>query len=114
MDKTYEVLLNNDEDYSLISKLLKLDEHIINESLDKKSYEVKVGRFNTTIFFEKEETEEDILAKEKQIESLKQSIAKRENLLNNQGFVAKAPANLVEDEKKKLAQEKELLESLLK
>ena len=114
MDKTYEVLLDKENDYTLISKLLKLEEHIINEPSEKKSFEVKSGRFNAVIYFEKEETEEDRIALEKQIESLKMSIKKREGLLNNQGFVSKAPANLVEDEKKKLAQEKELLESLIK
>ena len=114
MDKTYEVLLDKESDYTLISKLLKLEEHIINEPSEKKSFEVKSGRFNAVIYFEKEETEEDRIALEKQIESLKMSIKKREGLLNNQGFVSKAPANLVEDEKKKLAQEKELLESLIK
>ena len=114
MDKTYEVLLDKENDYTLISKLLKLEDHIINEPSEKKSFEVKAGRFSAVIYFEKEETEEDKIALEKQIESLKMSIKKREGLLNNQGFVSKAPANLVEDEKKKLAQEKELLESLLK
>jgi len=114
MDKSYEVLLDKENDYTLISKLLKLENHVINETSDKKSFEVKSGRFNAIIYFEKEETEEDRIALEKQIETLKMSIKKREGLLNNQGFISKAPANLVEDEKKKLAQEKELLESLLK
>ena len=87
---------------------------MVNEDLGITSYSVQAGRFKATIFYEKEVTEEDKALLEKQIESLKMSIKKREGLLSNQGFVSKAPANLVEEEKKKLEEEKKLLESLEK
>jgi len=56
---------------------------------------------------------EELKAKEKEITDLKASIAKRESLLSNENFVAKAPANLVEQEKIKLVEEKEKLQKLI-
>ena len=47
----------------------------------------------------------------KELEDLKKSIAKREQLLNNASFVSKAPQALVESEKEKLAAEKKKLEN---
>ncbi len=49
----------------------------------------------------------------KKIESLKFEIARSEKMLSNAGFVAKAPASLVEAEKEKLAKNKEFLAKLL-
>ena len=45
----------------------------------------------------------------KEIYELEQSIKKRENLLNNQNFVSKAPKNIVDEEINKLTEEKEKL-----
>ena len=114
ISKDAKVRLLNNEDYSLICKMLKIQDNLVNEDLGITSYSVQAGRFKATIFYEKEVTEEDKALLEKQIESLKMSIKKREGLLSNQGFVSKAPANLVEEEKKKLEEEKKLLESLEK
>lgn len=50
---------------------------------------------------------------EKKIEELKFEIARSEKMLSNAGFVAKAPAALVEAEKAKLAKNKEFLAQLL-
>ena len=50
----------------------------------------------------------------KKIEELNFEIARSEKMLNNAGFVAKAPAALVEAEKAKLAKNKEFLAQLLK
>lgn len=57
--------------------------------------------------FEKEKAR---LSKEKQ--RLEGEIARAQGKLNNQGFLAKAPANLVEAEKEKLEKNKEMLSSL--
>ena len=51
--------------------------------------------------------------KQKEIEFLEMSIAKREKLLSNEGFVSRAPKNIVEGEQNKLKEEKEKL-SILK
>ena len=50
----------------------------------------------------------------KKIEELKFEIARSEKMLSNAGFVAKAPAAMVENEKAKLAKNKEFLAQLLK
>ena len=110
ISKDAKVMVNFDN--SLINKMLKLDGNLVNDKLSIKEYKVSYGKLEALIYYEKEVTEEDILAKEKQIESLKASILKRENLLSNGGFVSKAPEQLVNDEKRKLEEEKKLLSTL--
>lgn len=110
ISKDAKVMVNFDN--SLINKMLKLDGNLVNDKLSIKEYKVSYGKLEAVIYYEKEVTEEDILAKEKQIESLKASILKRENLLSNVGFVSKAPVQLVNDEKRKLEEEKKLLSTL--
>lgn len=110
ISKDAKVMVNFDN--SLINKMLKLDGNLVNEKLSIKEYKVSYGKLEAIIYYEKEVTEEDILAKEKQIESLKASILKREKLLSNAGFVSKAPEQLVNDEKIKLEEEKKLLSTL--
>ena len=111
--KDYKVYLNNDYDYSFIAKMLKFEDKVTSEKESKKEYVVKVNNLNVSIFFEKEITKEDEEALAKQIESLKISIERRKNLLANENYVSKAPANLVEQERQKLAEEIENLEALL-
>ena len=89
ISKDAKVMVNFDN--SLINKMLKLDGNLVSEKLSIKEYKVSYGKLEAIIYYEKEVTEEDILAKEKQIESLKASILKREKLLSNAGFVSKAP-----------------------
>ena len=110
ISKDAKVMVNFDN--SLINKMLKLDGNLVSGKLSIKEYKVSYGKLEATIYYEKEVTEEDILAKEKQIESLKASILKREKLLSNAGFVSKAPEQLVNDEKIKLEEEKKLLSTL--
>ena len=110
ISKDAKVMVNFDN--SLINKMLKLDGNLVSEKLNIKEYKVSYGKLEAVIYYEKEVTEEDILAKEKQIESLKASILKREKLLSNEGFVSKAPEQLVNDEKRKLEEEKKLLSTL--
>ena len=110
ISKDAKVMVNFDN--SLINKMLKLDGNLVSEKLSIKEYKVSYGKLEAIIYYEKEVTEEDILAKEKQIESLKASILKRKKLLSNAGFVSKAPEQLVNDEKIKLEEEKKLLSTL--
>ncbi len=110
ISKDAKVMVNFDN--SLINKMLKLDGNLVNDKLSIKEYKVSYGKLEALIYYEKEVTEEDILAKEKQIESLKASILKREKLLSNAGFVSKAPEQLVNGEKIKLEEEKKLLSTL--
>ena len=68
ISKDAKVMVNFDN--SLINKMLKLDGNLVNDKLSIKEYKVSYGKLEALIYYEKEVTEEDILAKEKQIESL--------------------------------------------
>ena len=107
----YQVSLNNQDE--LIINMLKLSNRLV-ENSDKTKFDVKYKDIEATIYYDKVITEEEIRLKEKQINELKLSISKRENLLNNENFVSKAPSNLVDNERKKLSEEKELLVKLTK
>ena len=96
----------------LIKNILKLDDLITVEELNINSYKVLSNNIKATIYFEKEETLEDKLLKEKEIESLKNSIARRKNLLANENYCNKAPKELVEKEKENLEKELEKLNIL--
>ncbi len=111
MDKNVKIKFNNDNDYELIIKLLKI-QNIINENIDITSYNVNYKEYDLTIYYEKEKTLEDEENIKKEILILENSINKRKNLLNNKNFVAKAPIDLVNQEKEKLALEEEKLNKL--
>ena len=64
------------------------------------------------VIFYVEVKSEDIEAKQKEIEQLEASIKRRETLLSNEGYVNNAPAQIVEAERSKLAEEKERLNKL--
>jgi len=113
LPKDIKVKINNNEDYTLISKLLKL-ENFITEEENITKYNVSNSLYNIDIFYEKQVTEEELKLKEKQIESLKQSIERRKKLLSNENYVAKAPKQLVETEKQKLEEEENALKQLVK
>jgi len=111
LDKSATIKFNNNSDYELIKKLLKIN-NVTTETLNINAYNVTYKNYDLTIYYEKTLTEEDKKALEKEITDLETSIAKRKSLLANPNFVSKAPANLVESEKEKLALEEEKLEKL--
>ena len=111
--KNFKVKINNDSDYTLIKKMLKLDDNIIDTELNITKYEVISGIYNITLYYEKEETEEDLIFKKKQCENLEKSIARRRNLLNNPSYVSKAPSHLLSEEREKLKKEEEELAKLI-
>ena len=112
--KDMKVMFDTTDDNNLIVKMLKLDENLVKEPLGIKSYNVFSKRVKATIFFEKMETEADKVLKETQIAALKASIARREKLLANENYVAKAPKNIVDMDREKLKEEKEKLALLEK
>ena len=112
--KDMKVMFDTTDDNDLIVKMLKLDENLVKEPLGIKSYKVFSKRAKATIFFEKMETEADKVLKETQIAALKSSIARREKLLSNENYVAKAPKNIVDMDREKLKEEKEKLALLEK
>lgn len=110
----FKIKFNNEMDYSLITKVLKLEEHIVNEELTIPTYAIKSGDWDATIYYEKVVTEDDLATIKKEIEKLEASIERRKKLLANANYVAKAPKNLVEEERQKLRLEEEKLSSLKK
>lgn len=108
----FKVKFENEKEYNLISKLLKLDDKIISEELAISSYEIKYDTYEAIIYFEKVITEKEIEEKKKEIEKLELSIERRKKLLANENYVKKAPIHLVEEEKEKLKQEENKLVSL--
>jgi valyl-tRNA synthetase len=112
--KDMKVMFDTEDDNELIVKMLKIKENIVTKPLGMKAYKVFSNRVKAQIFFEKVETEADALARETQIKVLKASIERREKLLSNENYINKAPANIVEMDRTKLAEEKQKLEELLK
>lgn len=98
----------------IVKKMLKIEDNIIPNELEINSYSVSSINIKATIYLEKKENEEDIKIKENLIKTLTESIKRRENLLANENYVNKAPKNVVELDRKKLIEEKEKLENLLK
>ena len=109
--KDFGIKINNEEDYSLIMKLLRinLDEH---KKLNGTKYSVIYKNYNLDIYYEKEVTDEDMMLLNKQISELESSIERRKNLLSNENYVAKAPKELVEKERLTLKAEEEKLAKL--
>ena len=109
-----KVMFDTTDDNELIVKMLKLNENLVDKPLGIKAYKVFSNRIKATIFFEKVESEAERIAKNTQIELLKASIKRRENLLANENYVNKAPAKIVELDRQKLEEEKKKLAELLK
>ena len=110
--KDYQVIINSNADYNLIKNVLKINESMIVTSSDKKKINVKYQNYDLDICYEVILSEEDLEVKKKQIESLRQSIERRKKLLSNEGYVTKAPKELVEKERKTLKEEEEKLKML--
>lgn len=109
--KDFKVVLNNNFDYTLILKLLRIESNVVSES-DGSKYSVIYKDYNLDIYYDKELTEEDIRLKNKTISDLEASIERRKKLLSNENYVNKAPQELVEKERMTLKEEEEKLAKL--
>jgi valyl-tRNA synthetase len=113
-DAKYKFESSNNDTYLLIKNVLKLtDDNIMNDNekdFNLLNIESKTKILsNKLVFYYKVSNEE--LEKEnanilKEIDNLKASILRREKLLSNEGYVNKAPKDLVLEEKNKLENEK--------
>ena len=100
--------------FELISKLLKINQDNIIDSNEQEGIEIKTKYYEIKYMFDTsiaKEKEKENLIKEK--ERLENSIARREKLLSNENYVAKAPENIVNQERENLKQEKENLEAII-
>ena len=112
--KDIKVMFDTSDDNELIVKMLKIKDNVVEKPLGIKSYKVFSERVKARIFFEKIETEAEKINKAAQIKVLEASIARREKLLSNENYVNKAPAKIVENDRKKLEEEKKKLDELKK
>lgn len=113
MTNEYQVKINKAYNLELVAKLLKLTDHITENDLEITKFNVSNSLYNMDLYYEKQITEEDIKAKEKLIETLKSNIERRTKLLNNPGYMNKAPKHLIEEEQRKVEEEKAELAKLL-
>lgn len=109
--KEYFVFLES-EIPSIAQKLLKMEDKMTKEPLKMQSYQVVYKKYQVVLYYEKKETEEEKKMQIKQIKMLEESIGRREKLLSNENYIKKAPLHLVEEEGKKLLEEKKLLDIL--
>ena len=112
--KDMKVMFDTTDDNEMIVKMLKLEDHLVDKPLGMNAYKVFSNKVKATIFFEHIETVAEQESKKLLIEGLKASIARREKLLSNENYVNKAPAKIVEMDRKKLEEEKKKLEELTK
>ena len=110
--KDYEIKVNTKNDYDLIFKVLKIKDDMIIESSNKTKLNVKYQDYDIDIYYEMNLTQENLELKQKQINSLKESIERRKKLLANANYVNKAPKHLVEKERNTLKEEEEKLKLL--
>lgn len=110
--KEAKVFLNVDKSLEVIytSQLKIKEENRIEEKEDSLSVNYKSNFIDITYYFEGKAIDKEALNKE--LEQLKQSISRRENLLANPNYVNKAPQNIVDMDRKKLEEEKEKLKLL--
>jgi len=109
----YRVIVNIEDETSknIIVNMLKIGDKIVTEG---NGTEVKLGDMEIVIVYDNTknlEDEKEKLLKEK--ENLESSIARREKLLSNEGYVNKAPRAIVDKERECLEKEKDLLNNIL-
>ena len=107
-----KIIINKEEFIPIYKQQLKItDDKIISEekeNLTATSY--KSNYIEITYYKEVEEI--DTKAIEEEIKKLTQSITRRKNLLSNENYINKAPANIVEQDRIKLKEEEEKLDNL--
>ena len=97
--------------YKVYASALKIkEENLVTEKQDLNNVNYKSSMIDITYYFEAEEINET--QKQKEIEMLKKSIERREKLLSNEGYINKAPKQIVENEREKLKEEEEKLKLL--
>ena len=109
----YGVIVNIKDETSrnIIVNMLKLGDKMVDNG---NGVEIKLNDFEIIIVYDNSkniEEEKEKLLKEK--EELESSIVRREKLLSNENYVAKAPKEIVDKERESLEKEKNMLEIVL-
>ncbi len=106
--------VENEEILSIYKSQLKIsNEKVVTNPVPNSNFKNYQSK-NIDITFYYEGQKEDESKKEEEIKRLEASIERREKLLANENYVNKAPANIVEMDRKKLQEEKEKLVLLKK
>ncbi len=92
------------------SQLKIKEENVVDKEIDSLNANYKSSNIDITYYYEG--SSEDTAKKMEEIKKLEDSIARREKLLSNENYVTKAPANIVELDRQKLAEEKKKLQLL--
>jgi valyl-tRNA synthetase len=112
LSKDFSLKLDNSFNNITIEKMLKID--LSNNNFNNE-YDILINnKVIKLLYNEKQKDEEYFKELQKEIERLKISISRRESLLNNQGYINKAPQNIVLKEQEDLLKDKEQLEILKK
>ena len=111
----YEVIVKIEDDSTrrIVINMLKLSDKMTNDE-ETGNIEVKYENLEVDIVYDNSknlEEEKEKLLKDK--ESLESSIARREKLLSNENYVAKAPREIVDKERESLEKERNLLKDIL-
>ena len=109
-DAKVKVNVKDDIKNIYFSQLKIKEENLTDKELDLLNVNYKSKNIDITYYYEG--SKEDVSKKDEEIKKLEESIARREKLLSNENYVNKAPANIVELDRKKLAEEKEKLKLL--
>lgn len=106
--KTAYVTFETEKGYrNIFTSQLKINEENIGAKEDLQQTNYKSKYIDITYYYEGEQVDTGKILEE--IKGLESSIERREKLLANENYVNKAPANIVELDRKKLAEEKEKL-----
>ena len=112
-DAFVKIEVEEDLEKLYLSQLKINESNIIeNEDSNLTSINYKSKYIDITYYFEKEEVDDSKIIEE--IKKLEESIERRRKLLSNENYVNKAPANIVELDRIKLAEEEEKLALLKK
>lgn len=112
ISSNFEVI--TDIDNELILKMLKLKDKIVTKSKYEGTLEVSLDKYNLIIYYDNsKQKDEELINLTKEKETLTSSISRREKLLSNQNYLAKAPKNIVDGEKENLKIEKEKLNTII-
>ncbi len=111
----FEITTNYNNE--LFNKMVKITDKIITTS-DLNSITVSINEIKINIHYDNSANEAETKALlQSELENLEQSISRREKLLSNENYVAKAPEKIVTSEREKLIEEKtrvEVIKDLLK
>lgn len=103
-----DIITNN---ISIIKTMLKLENVVLKSDfklVDLASINFNVGKLVFSIYYEKNNSKDELEKLEKEKVRLENSIERRKKLLGNNNYISKAPNNIVETEK--LSLEKEEIE----